>query len=64
MKMGTSRKSRLPGGMTDFYAQGGFIKKSAELVRLHPDCTKTVVKFDRIHHNVDFSGFKQQLIPI
>ena len=64
MKMGTSRKSRLPGGMTDFYAQGGFIKKSAELVRLHPDCTQTVVKFNRIHHTVDFSKFTQQLIPV
>jgi hypothetical protein len=64
MKMGTSRKSRLSGGMTDFYAQGGFIKKSAELVRLHPEYCKTVVKFNRVHHTVDFSSFKQQLIPV
>jgi hypothetical protein len=64
MKIGTSRKGRLAGGMTDFYAQGGFIKKSAELVRIHPDCAKTVVKFNRVHHTVDFSQFKQQLIPV
>jgi hypothetical protein len=64
LKLGTSRKGRIEGGMTDFYAQGGFIKKSAELVRLHPDCTKTVVRFNRIHHDVDFSSFKQQLIPV
>ena len=64
IKMGTSRKGRLEGGMTDFYAQGGFIKKSAELVRTHPDCSKTVVKFNRVHHVVDFSKFKQQLIPV
>ena len=63
-KTGTSRKSRMSGGMTDFYAQGGFIKKSAELVRTHPDCSRTVVKFNRVHHVVDFSGFKQQLIPV
>lgn len=63
-KMGTSRKSRLSGGMTDFYAQGGFIKKSAELVRLHPEYSRTVVKFNRVHHTVDFSSFKQQLIPV
>jgi hypothetical protein len=63
-KIGTSRKGRIEGGMTDFYAQGGFIKKSAELVRLHPDCTKTVVKFNRVHHTVDFSQFKQRLIPV
>lgn len=64
LKVGTSRKSRLSGGMTDFYAEGGFIKKSAELVRLHPEYCRTVVKFNRIHHTVDFSSFKQQLIPI
>lgn len=64
LKLGTSRKGRIEGGMTDFYAQGGFIKKSAELVRLHPDCTKTVIRFNRIHHVVDFSQFKQQLIPV
>jgi len=63
-KIGTSRKGRMSGGMTDFYADGGFIKKSAELVRLHPDCTKTVIRFNRIHHVVDFSGFKQQLVPV
>lgn len=63
-KLGTSRKGRLEGGMTDFYSQGGFIKKSAELVRLYPDCTKTVVRFNRIHHVVDFSSFTQQLIPV
>jgi hypothetical protein len=62
-KTGTSRKGRMSGGMSDFYADGGFIRKSAELVRLHPDCTKTVIKFNRIHHEVDFSQFKQQLIP-
>lgn len=64
LKMGTSRKARLSGGMTDFYAQGGFIKKSAELVRLHPEYCRTVVKFNRVHHTVDFSSFKQQLIPV
>lgn len=64
MKVGTSRKGRLAGGMTDFYAQGGFIKKSAELVRLHPDCARTTVRFNRIHHYVDFSQFTQQLIPV
>jgi hypothetical protein len=63
-KTGTSRKSRMAGGMTDFYAQGGFIKKSAELVRCHPEYSTTVVKFNRVHHSVDFSSFKQKLIPI
>lgn len=63
-KKGTSRKSRMGGGMTDFYAQGGFIKKSAELVRCHPEYSTTEIRFNRIHHVVDFSSFKQQLIPV
>ena len=62
-KIGTSRGGRLKGGMTDFYANGGFIRKSAELVRCHPDCARTEVRFNRIHHVVDFSQFTQQLIP-
>lgn len=64
LKLPTSRKSRLSGGMTDFYADGGFIKKSAELVRLHPEYCETVVRFNRIHHRVNFSSFTQQLIPV
>lgn len=62
-KQGTGRKSRLAGGMTDFYAAGGFIRKSAELVRLHPDVARTVIRYNRVHHYVDFTGFTQQLIP-
>jgi hypothetical protein len=63
-KVGTSRSARLPGGMTDFYAEGGFLRKSAELVRLHPDCTRTVNRYGRIHHQIDYSQFKQRLIPV
>lgn len=63
-KVGTSRKARLAGGMTDFYADGGFLRKSAELVRCHPDCSKTVTRFGRIHHQLDYSQFKQRLIPV
>ncbi len=61
-KLGTSRKGRLSGGMTDFYADGGFIRKSTELVRVHPDCCRTEVRYNRVHHVADFSGFTQQLI--
>lgn len=62
-KIGTSRKGRLEGGMSDFYANGGFIRKSAELVRVHPDVARTVIKFNRVHHHCDFRQFRQQLIP-
>lgn len=63
-KVGTSRAARLPGGMTDFYADGGFIRKAAELVRLHPDCTKRVVRYGRVHHQINYSQFTQRLIPV
>ena len=62
-KVGTSRKGRLDGGMTQFYADGGFIRKSAELVRVHPDVATMNVRFNRVHHHCDYKQFKQQLIP-
>lgn len=62
-KVATSRKGRLAGGMTEFYADGGFMRKSAELVRLHPDCCRTNVRFQRVHHHCDYKMFKQRLIP-
>lgn len=62
-KVGTSRSKRMSGGMTDFYANGGFLRKSAEAVRLHPDCMRTVERFGRIHHLVDYKQFTQRLIP-
>ena len=62
-KTGTSRKARLKGGMTDFYAEGGFIRKSAELVRCHPDVCHTIIRYDRVHHFCDYKRFTQTLIP-
>lgn len=63
-KVGTSRTSRLAGGMTDFYKDGGFIRKAAEAIRLHPDCVKMVNRYGRIHHQIDYSQFTQKLIPV
>jgi hypothetical protein len=63
-KIGTSRKGRLAGGMTDFYAAGGFVRKAAELVRCHPDVGRATYKFNRVHHTCDFKQFDQQLIPV
>lgn len=63
-KVPTSRTKRLPGGMTDFYANGGFLRKSAEAVRLHPDCVRTVTRYGRIHHLIDYRQFTQRLIPV
>lgn len=64
-KVGTSRSVRMAGGMTDFYnVSGGFIKKAAEAIRLHPDCVKMVERYGRVHHQLDYSQFTQRLIPV
>ena len=53
---------RIGGGNTEeFYAKEGTLNKSQMLVDMHPDVTKLVWKFNRWHHEVDYSGFKQQL---
>ena len=61
-KLTTQRKQ---GGNTEeFYSKDeqGTIPKSQMLVDMHPDVTKLVWKFNRWHHQVDYSGFKQKLI--
>lgn len=63
-KVQTTRAKRLPGGMTDFYADGGFIRKAAEAVRCHPDCVKVANRYGRVHHQIDYRQFTQQLIPV
>jgi hypothetical protein len=65
LKQPTNRGQRIAGGMTDFYnVEGGFIKKAAEAVRLHPDCVKMANRYGRVHHQIDYSQFKQRLIPV
>jgi TET-Associated Glycosyltransferase len=41
----------------DFYAKEGTAPKSEMQVRLHPDCSRLVFKFGRIHHSVDYRRF-------
>lgn len=49
----------LKGGNTDaFYAKEGTSPKSRMLVNMHPDVTRIVKKFGRIHHQVDYGPFK------
>jgi len=53
---------KMKGGNTDeFYAKEGTINKSQMLKDMHPDVTEVVWKFNRWHHQVDYSGFKQRL---
>lgn len=66
---------KLPGGNTDEfylaegqkrdgakYADTGTLAKSQMLARVHPDVAKVVHRFRRIHHHVDYSGFRQRLL--
>lgn len=49
----------LGGGNTaEFYAAEGTRAKSEMQVRMHPDVSRLVHRFGRIHHHVDYSPFK------
>jgi len=50
---------RMKGGNTkEFYNKEGTLNKSKMLADLHPDVAKLVWKFNRWHHKVDYSPFK------
>lgn len=50
---------KLGGGNTaEFYASEGTGPKSAMQVKLHPDVSRVVHRFGRIHHYVDYRPFK------
>jgi len=57
---------RMKGGNTEeFYDDEGTLPKSEMLEKLHPDVAKVVFKFNRWHHQVDYSQFKKnKLIKI
>jgi hypothetical protein len=42
----------------DFYAVEGTAPKSEMQVRLHPDVSRLVWKFGRVHHHVDYGPFR------
>lgn len=52
---------RMSGGNTDTIYVDGTLEKSKMLQRLHPDVAKVVWKFNRWHHQVDYSGFTTEL---
>ena len=53
----------LKGGNTDeFYAKEGTRAKSEMLVKMHPDVSRLNFRFGRIHHIVNYSGYKQSLV--
>lgn len=54
---------RMAGGNTkEFYEHEGTMNKSQMLVNLHPDCSKVVWRFNRWHHHVDYSRFKDNIL--
>jgi hypothetical protein len=50
------------GNMADFYAKEGTYPKSEMLVRMHPDVTRLTHRFGRVHHYVDYTPFKRNLL--
>lgn len=59
---GKATTQKIKGGNTDeFYQDEGTLPKSEMLQKMHPDVAEVVWKFSRWHHQVDYSGFKQEL---
>jgi len=56
---------RMKGGNTDsIYQEDGVRKKAESLREQHPDVVKVVWKFNRWHHQVDYSPFKQNKLKL
>lgn len=59
---GKATTQKIKGGNTEeFYAKEGTLPKSQMLADMHPDVAKVTFKFSRWHHEVDYSGYKQEL---
>lgn len=50
------------GGNSEIYSGDGLQKKLDSLIEQHPDVVKGTFKFSKIHHQVDYSGFKDNKI--
>lgn len=48
------------GGSTDIYRALGTLEKAKSLVQAQPNYSKVAQVYSRIHHKVDFMGYKQQ----
>lgn len=49
------------GNTAEFYAKEGTTKKSLMQVKAHPDVSRMMQRFGRVHHYVDYSVFKHRL---
>lgn len=62
---GKATTQKIKGGNTEeFYSKEGTYPKSKMLEDMHPDVAKVVWKFNRWHHQVDYSSFIQKLHPV
>ncbi len=52
------------GNSDDFYRKEGTTAKSIMLAKMHPDISKVKMRFNRVHHWVDYSVFKNQLLVL
>lgn len=60
---GKTTTQRMSGGNTaEFYKPEGTYNKSKMLQEMHPDVTKVVWRFNRWHHQVDYSPFKGNIL--
>jgi len=60
-----ARTQTVKGGNTaEFYEKEGTLDKSQMLVKLHPDVTRLVWRFGRLHHHVNYAGFRNNRLKL
>lgn len=52
------------GNTAEFYAKEGTTPKSLMQVKLHPDVSRLTYRFGRVHHFVDYSPFRGNLLKL
>jgi hypothetical protein len=58
MQLKTTTQKLRGGNSKEFYDKEGTFPKSQMQVKVHPDVSKVVWKFGRVHHYVDYTKFK------
>ena len=48
----------------NYYNATGTVRKSVNLQLMYPDITKVVTRANRVHHEVDYSGFKNNQLKL
>tara|TARA_R100001443_G_scaffold1056_1_gene4150 strand:+ start:20874 stop:21740 length:867 start_codon:yes stop_codon:yes gene_type:complete len=58
MQLKTTTQVLRGGNSEEFYDKEGTLPKSQMQVKVHPDVSKIVWRFNRVHHYVDYTKFK------